>query len=80
MKEKILKSSASSTTISLPANAYSTMSISRLNEKSTRQIKKETSGQNFLEYPSWMNERAYLSWDFYQNPNSDKFDSVCNSS
>ena len=31
---------------------------------------------NCPEYPSWVNERLYLSWDFYPNP--EKFENVRN--
>ncbi|MFM7790144.1 MAG: hypothetical protein ACKO90_19100, partial [Microcystis panniformis] len=44
----------------------------QLAEKQLTRSKREMN--NCPEFPSWVQERQYLSWDFYPNP--DKFESV----
>ena len=70
MKEKVLKSSTGSNVITLPTNFLS--SITKLAEKQTTRTKREVN--NCPEYPSWVQDRSFLSWDFYPNP--EKFESV----
>lgn len=40
--------------------------------------KKDQLALNCPEYPSWVNERLYLSWDFYPNPEKFETDSEIN--
>ena len=71
MKEKVMKSTfANEKTAYLPTNIFS--SIHKLADKQMPRAKREIN--NCPEYPSWVHERSFLSWDFY--PNTDKFESV----
>ena len=70
MKEKVLKSSTGNSVITLPSNVLS--SISKLAEKQLTRTKREVN--NCPEYPGWVQDRPFLSWDFY--PNTEKFESV----
>lgn len=58
--------------ITLSPNIMSSLSKIALTEKTHQRQKKEIA--NCPEYPNWMSERPYLSWDFYPNP--EKFESV----
>ena len=58
--------------ITLSPNIMSSLSKIALTEKTHQRQKKEIT--NCPEYPNWMSERPYLSWDFYPNP--EKFESV----
>jgi hypothetical protein len=69
MKEKVLKNTTGVITIS--PSIFS--SISKIATSEKWRNKKEISSQ-FPEFPSWVSERPFLSWDFYPDP--EKFESV----
>ena len=71
MKEKVMKSTfANEKTAYLPNNIFS--SIHKLADKQMPRTKREIN--NCPEYPSWVQDRSFLSWDFY--PNTEKFEPV----
>ena len=72
MKEKVLKSS-NSNIIQVSPSILNSLSKIVITEKTMMRPKKEVI-LNCPEYPSWNQERPFLSWDFYPNP--EKFESV----
>ena len=70
MKDRLLKPNPNPNVIPLSPNLLSSLPKNILSEKG--RLKKEM--PNCPEYPSWAQERLYLSWDFYPNP--EKFESV----
>lgn len=72
MKEKLIKNTSNPNVISLSPNIISSISKIALSEKSVPKQKKDV--PNCPEYPSWVQDRLYLSWDFFPNP--EKFESV----
>jgi hypothetical protein len=70
MKDRLLKPNPNPNFIPLSPNLLSSLPKNILTEKG--RLKKDTS--NCPEYPSWVQDRLYLSWDFYPNP--EKFESV----
>lgn len=73
MKDKVLKGS-SSPIVTISASALTSISKIAFSDKS-KSRRKETKLQIYPEYPSWMNERPNLTWDFYPNP--EKFEIDC---
>lgn len=63
--------------ITVPSSVMSTISkIGGLSDKTAgKQTMNKREPMNCPEYPSWMNERPYLSWDFYPNPEKFETDS-----
>lgn len=76
MKEKVLKST-NSNVIQVSPSILNTLSKVIITEKTALRPKKETL-LNCPEYPSWNQERPFLSWDFYPNPEKFESDSEIN--
>ncbi len=73
MKEKVLKGTTGSQVLTVPPSFLNSLSKIAITEKTVLRSKKETN-LNCPDYPLWNQERPYLSWDFYPNP--EKFESV----
>ena len=73
MKEKVLKNT-SSNVIQVTPSILSSLSKMGLSEKNTMRSKKKEESHVNPDFPAWNQDRLYLSWDFYPNP--EKFESV----
>lgn len=72
MKEKVLKNT-SSNVIQVTPSILSSLSKMGLSEKNTMRSKKKEESHVNPDFPAWNQDRLYLSWDFYPNP--EKFES-----
>jgi hypothetical protein len=71
MKEKLLQNNSSGL-INISSNILASLPKTSASDKTATKSKISVSGSQFQDYPIWLNERAFLSWDFY--PNSEKFE------